>query len=223
LWGLLALAATAFMTVMTELLPAGLLPQMSRAFHVPEGQTGFLVSGYAAASCLAAIPLTAALRRVRRRVVLVSGLAGFAAANLVTAASSSYPLTFTARVLAGTMSGMLWAMLAGYAARMVVAECRGRAIAIVMSGVTVALSLGIPAAAALAATLGWRAAFAGMVVLAVILVGWAWWKVPDFPGQVAGRVPLRRIVGMPGLPIVLSMTLCLLAGHQAVCTPTWRR
>lgn len=50
LWGLVALAATAFMTVMTELLPAGLLPQMSRAFHVSEGQVGFLVSAYAAAS-----------------------------------------------------------------------------------------------------------------------------------------------------------------------------
>lgn len=218
LWGLLALATTAFMTVMTELLPAGLLPQMSRAFHVSEGRAGFLVSGYAAASCLAAIPLTAALVRVRRRVVLVSGLAGFAVANLVTAASSSYPVTFGARVLAGTMSGMLWAMLAGYAARMVVAERRGRAIAIVMSGVTVALSLGIPAAAALAATLGWRAAFASMVVLAVVLMGWAWWKVPDFPGQVGGRVRLRRIAATPGLPIVLGVTLCLLAGHQAVYT-----
>lgn len=149
-----------------------------------------------------------------RRVVLVSGLAGFAVANLVTAVSSSYPLTFGARVLAGAMSGMLWAMLAGYAARMVVAERRGRAIAIVMSGVTVALSLGIPAATVLTATLGWRGAFFSMVVLA----GWAWRKVPDFPGQIGDRVPLRRVAGMPGLSIVLGMTLFLLAGHQAVYT-----
>ncbi|MEV7683007.1 MFS transporter [Streptomyces sp. NPDC088341] len=219
LWGLLALFTAAFTAVMTELLPAGLLPDMSRSLGVSESRVGFLVTGYAAASFLAAIPLTAALRGLRRRPVLMGTLAGFALCNAVTALSSDYALTFGARLMAGVMGGTLWAMLAGYAARMVPAERRGRAIAIVLAGITVALSFGIPAGTALARLLGWRAAFATVAVLAVVLVAWVAWRVPDFPGEPASeRVPLRRIAAMPGIRTVLAITLLLLLGHQAMYT-----
>ncbi|MFE2636026.1 MFS transporter [Streptomyces scopuliridis] len=219
LWGLLALFTAAFTAVMTELLPAGLLPGMSRSLQVSEGRVGFLVTGYAAASFLAAIPLTAALRGLRRRPVLIGALVGFVLCNAVTALSSVYALTFAARLLAGVMGGTLWAMLAGYAARMAPPERRGRAIAIVLAGITVALSLGIPAGTALAAALGWRAAFATVAMLALVLVGWVYRQVPDFPGEpAADRVPVRRIAAVPGIPAVLATTLLLLLGHQALYT-----
>lgn len=130
--GLLALSTAAFTAVLTELLPAGLLPRMAPALGVSEGRVGFLVTGYALASFLAAVPLTAALRGLPRRRVLTGTLLGFAFCNAVTAASSWYALTFAARLGAGVMGGTLWAMLVGYAARMVPAERRGRAIAIVL-------------------------------------------------------------------------------------------
>src|SRR6516225_6206212 len=139
LGGLLVLAAAAFTDVMTDLLPAGSLPQMSRALRVPEARIGLLVSAFAVASALAAIPVTAAVRGLPRRPVLAGALAGFAVLDAVTAISSSYLLTFAARLLAGIMGGMLWSMLAGYAARMVPASNRGRATAIVLAGITAAL------------------------------------------------------------------------------------
>ena len=218
-WGLLALSTAAFTAVMTELLPAGLLPRMAPALGVSEGRVGFLVTGYALASFLAAIPLTAALRGQPRRRVLIGTLMGFACCNAVTALSTSYALTFTARLTAGVMGGTLWAMLVGYAARMVPAERRGRAIAVVLAGITLALSLGVPAGSALAEALGWRAAFAVPAVLAALLVVWVRWQVPDFPGEAAGtRVPLRRVAGLPGIAPILSVTLLLLLGHQAMYT-----
>ncbi|MEV0972235.1 MFS transporter [Microtetraspora glauca] len=217
--GLLALFTAAFSAVMTELLPAGLLPQMSEALHASEGRVGFLVTGYAVASFVAAIPLTAALRGRRRRPVLIGVIVGFALCNAVTARSSAYGLTFAARVLAGVMGGVMWAMLAGYAARMVPAERRGRAIAVVLAGITVALSLGVPAGTALATAFGWRGGFAALAVLSVILVAWVRWTVPDFPGETATqRVPLHRIASLPGILTVLSVTLVLLLGHQAMYT-----
>src|SRR6266516_1476818 len=76
-WGLLALATAAFTDVVTDLLPAGLLPQMSRGLHVPEARVGLLVSAFAIASALAAIPVTTLLRGLPRRPVLISVLAGF--------------------------------------------------------------------------------------------------------------------------------------------------
>lgn len=219
LWGLLALLTVAFTAVTTQLLPAGLLPQLHESLHVSEGRVGLLVSVYAAASFLAAIPLTTALRGLPRRPVLIGVLTGLALSNAVTAASSSYPLTVVARLLAGAMDGMLWAMLVGYAAGMVAAERRGRAIAIVLAGITVALCLGIPAATAVATTLGWRTSFAALAVLAVVLVAWVRCTVPNFPGEVAARrVPLRRIASLPGIRIVLAVTMLLLVGHQATYT-----
>lgn len=127
---------------------------MSRSLHVSEARVGLLVSAFAMASALAAIPVTAALRGLPRRPVLAGLLAGFAVLNVVTAVSPSYPLTFAARLLAGIMGGTLWSMLAGYAARMVPASSRGRATAIVLVGLTAALGLGLPAGAALAGVAG---------------------------------------------------------------------
>ncbi|MGP9022433.1 MFS transporter [Streptomyces sp. BR1] len=217
--GLLTLSATAFTAVLTELLPAGLLPRMGAGLGVSEGRVGFLVTLYAAASFLSAIPLTALLRGLPRRTVLVGALTGLALADAVTAVSSSYVLTCAARLLAGAMGGTLWAMLAGYGARLVPAERRGRAIAIVLAGITVALSLGVPAGTALAGAVGWRASFGGLACLAVLLTVCALRYVPDFPGEPSGgRVPLRRIAALPGIRTVLSVTLLLLLGHQAMYT-----
>lgn len=217
--GLLALSTAAFTAVVTELLPAGLLPRMAPALGVSEARVGFLVTGYALASFVAAIPLTALLRGLPRRPVLVGALLGFAVCNAVVALSSSYPLTFAARLVAGGMGGTLWAMLVGYAARMVPAERRGRAIAIVLAGITLALSLGVPAGTALAGVLGWRAVFGVLAGLTVLLVGWVLRWVPGFPGEEAGaRVPLGRVAVLPGVPVVLSVTLFLLLGHQVLYT-----
>ncbi|MFG3019524.1 MFS transporter [Streptomyces sp. NPDC048254] len=217
--GLLALSATAFIAVLTELLPAGLLPSMAPALGVSESRVGFLVTGYAAASFLAAIPLTAALRGLPRRPVLNGALIGLAVSDALVALSSSYSLSFAARLPAGAMGGTLWAMLAGYAARMVPAGLRGRAIAIVLAGITLALALGVPAGTALAGAVGWRAAFAALAGCAVALVGWVRWRVPAFPGEPPhARVPFLKAAARPGIRPVLSVTLFLLLGHQVMYT-----
>jgi len=217
--GLLALSTAAFTAVLTELLPAGLLPRMAPALGVSEARIGFLVTGYAVASFAAAIPLTALLRGLPRRPVLVGTLLGFALSNAVVALSSSYALTFAARLVAGCAGGTLWAMLAGCAARMVPPERRGRAIAVVLAGITLALSLGVPAGTALAGAVGWRTAFGELAAVAVLLVGWTHARVPGSPGEAPhARVPLARVALLPGVPAVLSVTLFLLVGHQVMYT-----
>jgi predicted MFS family arabinose efflux permease len=151
--------------------------------------------------------------------VLIWVLAGFALLNAVTAVSGWYPLTFAARLLAGVMGGTLWSMLAGYAARMVPARQRGRAIAVVLAGITVALSAGIPAGTALAGALGWRSIFGLLAGLALLLTAWIRCQVPAFAGEPADRrAPLRRVARQPGIRPVLAVTVLLLTGHQALYT-----
>lgn len=152
--GLLALAAAGFITVLTEALPAGLLPQMGASLAVPESLVGQLVTIYALGSLIAAIPLTAATRGWRRKPLLLSAIGGFAIVNTITAVSTSYTLTLGARFFAGVFAGLLWALVAGYAGRMVPDHMKGKAMAVAMLGAPVALSLGVPAGTFLGAFVG---------------------------------------------------------------------
>ena len=216
---LLALAMAAFITILTEALPAGLLPQMAQGLAVSEAWVGQTVTVYAIGSLVAAIPLTAATQGVRRRPLLLAAIAGFAIANLVTTLSASYALTIVARFLAGVSAGLLWALLAGYAARMVPDAQKGRAIAIAMVGTPLALSLGVPAGTLLGNLLGWRMCFAIMSLMALMLMAWVRLRVPDFAGQPAGkRFSLRQVFSLPGIRPVLFVVLAFVLAHNILYT-----
>lgn len=217
--GLLALATAGFITILTEALPAGLLPQIGANLSVSEALAGQLVTIYAVGSLLAAIPLTAATQGVRRRPLLLIAIIGFAVANTVTAISADYILTMLARFIAGVSAGLLWALLAGYAGRMVPDHMKGRAIAVAMIGTPLALSLGIPAGTFIGSVIGWRACFGLMSVLALILIAWVMAKVPDFPGQAVGeRHSLARVFAIPGVRPVLFVTLAFVLAHNILYT-----
>jgi len=216
---LLALAMAAFITILTEALPAGLLPQMGLGLGVSEALVGQLVTVYALGSLLTAIPLTAATQGLRRRPVLLTAIAGFVIANTVTTLSASYPLTLVARFVAGVSAGLLWALLAGYAARMVPGHLQGRAIAIAMVGTPLALSLGVPAGTWLGIALGWRVCFGIMTLLALALMLLVRARVPDFPGQARGqRQSLRQVFTLPGIRPVLFVVLTYVLAHNILYT-----
>ncbi|MCH4811846.1 MFS transporter [Vreelandella neptunia] len=216
---LLALALAGFVTILTEALPAGLLPQIGAGLEVSESLAGQLVTVYAIGSLLAAIPLVAATQGVRRRPLLLAAIIGFAVANTITTLSTSYLLTIAARFLAGVAAGLLWALLAGYAARMVPEHLKGRAIAIAMVGTPLALSLGVPAGTFLGTLVGWRACFGIMSVLALILVVWVRLKVPDFAGQSTGkRLSLSQVFMLPGIRSVLFVVLAFILAHNILYT-----
>ncbi|MBN6033792.1 MFS transporter [Amycolatopsis sp. 195334CR] len=216
---LLALTTAAFITVLTEALPAGVLPALSTDLGVGEAAAGQTVTVYAIGTALAAIPLSAATAGWRRKRLLLAGIAGFAVANTVTAVSADYALTMVARFVAGVAAGVVWALLAGYARRLASERLQGKAIAIVMAGIPLALSLGVPAGTFLGGALGWRVTFTVMSVLAVVLLGWIAVAVPDFPGQAGGgRIPLRRTLAVPGVAPILVVTLVFVLAHTILYT-----
>jgi predicted MFS family arabinose efflux permease len=219
LGALLALTTAAFVTVLTEALPAGVLPSMSADLQVSESATGQLVTIYAIGTAISAIPLSAATANWRRKRLLLTGVVGFAVANTVTAVSSSFPLTLVARFVAGVAAGVVWALLAGYAGRMAPEHLRGKSIAIVMAGIPLALALGVPAGTFLGVALGWQLTFAVMSALALVLIGWILATVPDFagPGH-GGRIPLLRTLTVPGVAPVLFVTLVFVLAQTILYT-----
>ncbi|KPG72730.1 MFS transporter [Pseudomonas libanensis] len=217
--GLLALASAGFITILTEAMPAGLLPQMSAGLGVSQALVGQLVTLYALGSLLAAIPLTLLTRGWRRRPLLLIAIGGFALVNSVTAFSSHYGLTLIARFFAGVFAGLLWALLAGYASRMVAPHLQGRAIAVAMLGAPLALSLGVPAGTLLGTLVGWRTSFAIMTGLTLLLLVRARWQLPDFAGEPASkRLGLHKVLTLPGIRPVLWVTLTYVLAHNILYT-----
>lgn len=219
LGALLALAMTGFICIVTETLPAGLLPEIGSGLGVSPSLAGQMVTVYALGSLLAAIPLTIATRGWRRRTVLLMTIVGFLLFNSVTALSANYGLTLIARFFAGVSAGLAWSLIAGYARRMVSPRLQGRALALAMVGTPVALSLGVPLGTWLGGFLGWRMAFALMSGLTLLLIAWVLIKVPDYPGQNASqRMALSQVFFTPGVRSVLGVVFTWMLAHNILYT-----
>jgi len=216
---LLALAMTGFTAILTETLPAGLLPRIAQGLGVSEALAGQTVTAYAAGSLVAAIPLTAWTQGWRRKPTLLVAIIGFLLFNTVTALSANFWLTLAVRFLAGVAAGLAWGILAGYARRMVVGRLKGKALAIAMVGTPIALSLGVPTGAFLGAAVGWRAAFFAMSGTTIVLIGCVLWKVPDFAGQSAHqRLSIATVFRTPGIRPVLATIFAWMTAHNILYT-----
>ena len=216
---LLALAMTAFLALLSETLPAGLLPQIARDLGISEVMTGQLVTVYAIGSILTAIPLTALTSSWRRRNVLLLAIIGFLIFNTATALAPNYLVALVARFVTGMAAGLAWGLMAGYARRMVSVEQQGRAMAIAMIGTPLALSLGVPLGTLMGGVLGWRSIFGIMSGLAVVLVAWVLLVVPDYPGQKRGeRLSIRQVFVTPGVRPILFVIVAWMLAHNILYT-----
>ena len=211
--GLLALACATFITVLTECIAAGLLPRISRDLGVDEALVGQLTTVYALGSLLTAVPMVKLTSHMPRRPLLMVAMLGFALANSTMTWTHSYGLMLASRFLGGVAAGLLWALVAGYASRMVAARLQGRAISLVMVGIPLAMTIGIPAGTWLAQQIGWRWVFGLMSLLSLALVAWSRITLPPVPGvspQQSGR--LSDVLRRPGLiAVYLVMLLAVLA------------
>ncbi|WP_080753244.1 MFS transporter [Janthinobacterium lividum] len=216
---LLALAMTAFLALLSETLPAGLLPQIARDLNISEVMTGQLVTVYAIGSILTAIPLTALTSGWRRRNVLLLAIIGFLIFNTATALSPNYMVALASRFVTGMAAGLAWGLMAGYARRMVSVEQQGRAMAIAMIGTPLALSLGVPLGTLMGGVLGWRSIFGIMSGMAVVLVAWVLLAVPDYPGQKNGeRLSIRQVFMTPGVRPILAVIVAWMLAHNILYT-----
>lgn len=154
---LLAMAVFAMGT--SEFMLAGLLPAIASEFDVTVGTAGTLTSAFAIGMIVGA-PLVAALaRNWPRRPCLLGFVLVFAAAHAVGAVTTSFPILFATRVVAALANAGFLAVALTAAAALVSPDRKGRALAVLLSGTTVATIAGVPGGSVLGAALGWRAAF----------------------------------------------------------------
>ncbi|MBN0038806.1 MFS transporter [Cellulosimicrobium cellulans] len=204
---LVALAASGFLTLLTEILPAGVLPAMAADLGVGAGAAGQTVTAFAVGAIVAAIPLTRVTARWDRRTLLLVTVTGFVVANTVTAVSSSFTLTLVARFAAGLVAGLTWALLPGYVRRIAPADRLGRAMTIAMAGGPLALTLGVPAGAVLGAAVGWRWTFGVLSLVGLGLLAGVRFGAPAAAGTPRGaQLAITAVLPRPGLRPVLLVT-----------------
>lgn len=215
---LLLLAAAGFVTMLTETVPAGLLPAIGHSMGISVAATGQLLTAYAGASMIAAIPLVTLTSRLSRTGLVISTIAVVAAANLLTAASAFYPLAFAARVLGGSAAALQWALLAGFAMRLVPEERQGRALSIAMGGIPLALAIGVPLGTALGELTNWRTVFLIIAGIGVALTVLCWWLLPSIAASRSTRQPLHTTFRVPGFLVIVICAGLFQAGHMNVYT-----
>lgn len=219
LLGLLALSTTAFLTILTETMPAAVLPAMADSLGQSTAGIGQLVSVYALASAAAAIPMVALTRAVPRRTLYIILVLTFTLANTVTALSTYYPLTVTSRVVAGVAAGGVWPVICGYAIRLVDTKDMGRALAITLAGSTVAMVAGLPLGSLLGSLLGWRFSYGLLSLLSVLVVVWVIIIVPAAPGERSqSMLRVNDVLRLPGLRPILFATFFAIVAHYILYT-----
>lgn len=216
---LAGLAAAGFLCIVTETLPAGLLPSIASGLQITEAIAGQLVAVYALGSLSAAIPLTSLTQGLRRRPVLLATIICFVIGNTLTAMAESIGVVLIARFIAGCAAGLAWGILAGYARSIVRPEQTGAAMAVAMVGVPLALSLGVPLGTFLGSLVGWRGSFLILSALAVMLIGWIIVKVPDAPGRTGNNRPsLTGVIRTKGVIPILLVILAWRTAHNILYT-----
>ncbi|SPL98143.1 MFS transporter, DHA1 family [[Actinomadura] parvosata subsp. kistnae] len=123
---------------------AGILPEIARSLDVSVAAAGQLVTVFSIAYAVLAPVLATLTAGWSRRVVLPAGLALFAVGNVITALAPSYALVLVSRAVAAGGASLYAATASATAAAIAGDERRGRAIAIVMLGLTSSLALGAP-------------------------------------------------------------------------------
>ena len=227
LFRLLVLAGAIFVSVSSEFLPTGLLPDIAADLNVSESRVGLLVTIFAFTVVVSTGPLTLLTRRFSRKWLLVALLGVFAVANVLAALSLSYEMLAAARVLGGLAHGLFWAVAGPYVSLLVAPQQLARAVSVTTAGGSFAFILGVPLTAAVGHAIGWRFAF---VTMAALVVAFAILTIVSLPPHNHPVVP-RTVTTATGSIIVpkrdrsviavgiVAVTVILLAtGHNVFYT-----
>ena len=164
---LLALSLGAFGIGLTEFSPMGMLPLIASDLAVSIPMAGLLVSAYAFGVLVGAPVMTLAFAGMARRNLLLLAMAIFVAGNLISAAADSYVTLLIGRIVTSFNHGAFFGVGAVVAASVVPPHKRAGAVAAMFSGLTLATIGGVPFAAWIAETVGWRTVFFGISAIGV--------------------------------------------------------
>lgn len=205
---LLALTLSAFAIGTTEFVIVGLIPTMAADLQVSLPSAGLLVSLYALGVAIGAPVLTALTGKWNRKHVLLFVMSLFVVGNLVAWQAPNYDTLIVARILTGLAHGVFFSIGSTIATGLVPKEKAASAIAIMFTGLTVALVTGVPLGTYIGQTFGWQATFLTVAVLGLIALIFSLLLVPNNLKQPpATKLSSQlRVLTHPRLLLVYAIT-----------------
>ena len=205
---LLALTLSAFAIGTTEFVIVGLLPTVAADLNITLPSAGLLISLYALGVAIGAPVLTALTGRVPRKALLLGLMALFTLGNLLAWKAPGYESLIAARILTGLAHGVFFSIGSTIATGLVPKEKAASAIAIMFTGLTVALVTGVPLGTFIGQHFGWRETFLAVSGLGVIaLIGSAIFVPNNIrhtpPASLLQQV---KVLGEPRLLLVYAKT-----------------
>lgn len=205
---LLALTLSAFAIGTTEFVIVGLVPTIAQDLGVSLPSAGLLVSLYALGVAVGAPVLTALTGRWQRKNVLLAVMSLFVVGNLLAWMAPSYSSLIMARILTGLAHGVFFSIGSTIATSLVQRDREASAIAIMFTGLTVALVTGVPLGTWIGQNFGWRTTFMVVAALGLIaLIGSALLVPKNLKQAPPARISQQlSVLTQPRLLLVYAMT-----------------
>lgn len=203
-----ALTLSAFAIGTTEFVIVGLIPTIAASLGVSVPSAGLLVSLYALGVAVGAPVLTALTGRVPRKQLLLGLMALFTVGNLIAWIAPGYEALVAARVLTGLAHGVFFSIGSTIATSLVPKDKAASAIALMFTGLTVALVTGVPLGTFIGQSFGWQATFLAVSALGVLAFVGSWVLVPhDIAAGTPASLPTQlAVLKKPRLLLVYAMT-----------------
>lgn len=198
-FALLALALGGFGIGATEFVAMGLLPNIAAdlmpALYAssPEdanARAGWIISAYAAGVVVGAPTIAAAAARWPRKQLLLVLLTAFTLGTIASALLPSFELVLVARFVSALPHGAYFGIASLVAASLMGPGKRARGVALVLSGLTIANVIGVPAITWLGQAAGWRVAYLAVAAIFALTFVAVLAAVPWQPGD--ARATIRR-------------------------------
>ncbi|WP_285241609.1 MFS transporter [Pseudarthrobacter sp. MEB009] len=172
------LGVVTFVMGTTEMIVAGLLPQVASSLEVTIAQAGLLITVFALGMVIGTPVMAIATLRLPRRATLIMALVLFAVAHVAAASTDVFAVVLVARFAAAVATGTFWAIGAVVAAAAAGPGAGAKAMGIMVGGVTLATVLGVPIGTAAGQFLGWQGPFWGLAFLATACAALLWKVLP---------------------------------------------
>lgn len=214
---MILMSSVTFVGILSELMPSGVLPLMMEDLNISEVQTGNLVGYYAIASAIFAIPLISMTLQYNRKYLLLILLGGFAISNIIAGLVHDYTIIIVLRIIGGICAGVMWPMIAAYGMRLVDEKDHGKAIAVIMAGTTLGISIGMPIMTSIGNDYGWRTEFIGLGGFIILIALVSFFALPSTPGEKLTKSSSPfALLKIPAVLIVLLLTLLGVIAHYGV-------
>lgn len=197
----------------------GIISPIAVGLGVSKASAGVIMTAYAFSYMIASPVAVALTAHTPRRIVLTAALALFLAGSVLTALSTSLAMLTFSRVIVAVGAALFTPVAAGVAVAVATPEDRGRALATVFGGMTLAQVIGVPAGAWLAYRFGWNSTFWTVSALALLGMITTFRVMPrDTEFQSTDLATILSILAQAKTTLAIAFTATFIAAIYIVFT-----